>query len=137
MTKIIMLVFLHIIGDSVLQSQKLRQQKIERILPLFKHVGIYTLVLLIFVPILLRFTLLQTLYFSFINAVLHLITDWIFIKIKKHYWHNGDYKFVAAFSILEHLIHISILIAVMVIMVPNSIDVYSWFNHFMVLIQSR
>lgn len=137
MVKIIMLIFLHIIGDSVLQSQKLRQQKIEKTIYLFKHVGIYTLVFLFFVPILLKFTLLQTLYFCLINAFFHLTEDWVFVKIKKHYWNNGDYKFVAAFSILEHVLHIAILITIFAIMSPESINVSNWYNHFIALVHSK
>ena len=137
MVKIIMLIFLHLIGDSVLQSQKLRQQKIDSVLYLFKHVGIYSIVFLIFIPILLQLTLLQTFWFTLINVVIHFGEDWIFVKIKKHYWDNKDYKFVAAFSIVEHLLHVTILILTFMIMFPGSIDMSTWFNDFMVLVQSR
>ena len=66
----------------------------------------------------------------------NLIRLQIIIKIKKHYWDNTDYKYVAAFSIAEHLLHVTILILTFMIMFPGSIDMSSWFNDFMVLVQS-
>jgi len=132
-----MLIFLHLIGDSVLQSQKLRQQKIDSIKYLFKHIGIYSLVFLIFTPILFNLTLVQALLFTLVNTVIHFIEDWIFIKIKKHYWDNADYKYVAVFSIIEHSLHVAILIITFMIMFPGSIDMSSWYNDFMVLVQSK
>lgn len=132
-----MLIFLHLIGDSVLQSQKLRQQKIDSIKYLFKHIGIYSLVFLIFTPILFNLTLVQALLFTLVNTVIHFIEDWIFIKIKKHYWDNADYKYVAVFSIIEHSLHVVILIITFMIMFPGSIDMSSWYNDFMVLVQSK
>ena len=125
-----MLVFLHIIGDSVLQSQKLRQQKIEKIIYLFKHVGIYTLVFLFFCPIVLNLNIIQTLWFCCVTALLHFIEDFIFIKIKSHYWKTNDYKFVATFSILEHILHIVFLIATFIILFPGSISVNNWYQDF-------
>ncbi len=132
-----MLIFLHLIGDSVLQSQKLRQQKIDSIKYLFKHIGIYSLVFLIFTPILFNLTLVQALLFTLVNTVIHFAEDWIFIKIKKHYWDNADYKYVAVFSIIEHSLHVAILIITFMIMFPGSIDMSSWYNDFMVLVQSK
>ncbi|MEI6752431.1 MAG: DUF3307 domain-containing protein [Paludibacter sp.] len=132
MVKIIMLIFLHIIGDSVLQNQKLRQQKIESVLYLLKHVGIYILVFVIFSPIILGLTLIQTLMFCLVTALLHFVEDYFFTKIKKHYWDSNDYNYVATFSVIEHVLHVILLIATFMIMFPGAIDVSSWFNDFKV-----
>ncbi len=132
MSKIIMIIFLHILGDSVLLGQKLRKQKIDNIFYLFKHIGIYSLVFIIFTPVLLNISIITALYYCLINAVLHFIVDFYFTKIKKIFWDKGDYKYVASFSIAEHVLHISILLTTYFIMFPGSIDIQSWYNDFII-----
>jgi len=135
MVKIIMLIFMHIIGDSLLLGKKLRQQKIDSVLYLFKHVGIYTLVFLIISPIWLDLTITQTLLFNSVIALQHFIVDFIFIKIKKHFWDTKVYKFVVVYGALEHLIHVVLIIGIYMYLFPDKIDISTWWGDFLNIIQ--
>ncbi len=128
MSKLIVLILLHVLGDSLLLGKNLRKLKIEKISYLFKHVGIYTAIFLVLTPLLLSLTILQSLTFSLIIGFFHLVVDYSFIQLKKIFWKSGKYQYVALFSAIEHLIHISILIAIFLYMFPNAVDVSGWGN---------
>lgn len=135
MVKIIMLIFMHIIGDSFLLGKKLRQQKIDSVLYLLKHIGIYALVFLILSPIWLDLTVKQSLLFVAIIAVQHLIVDFIFIRIKKHFWDTKVYKFVVVYGALEHVFHLALTIGIYMYIFPGKIDVSTWWGDFLNILQ--
>jgi len=126
MSKLIVLIFIHVLGDSLLLSQKLRKLKIEKISYLFKHVGIYTAVILVLSPLLLGITIVQGLIFSLLNGVLHIIVDYVFTIIKKKYWASKEYKYIIITSGLEHLIHVTLLIVTFLYLFPYAIDTSNW-----------
>ena len=130
-----MLIFMHIIGDSFLLGKKLRQQKIDSVLYLLKHIGIYALVFLILSPIWLDLTVKQSLLFVAIIAVQHLIVDFIFIRIKKHFWDTKVYKFVVVYGALEHVFHLALTIGIYMYIFPGKIDVSTWWGDFLNILQ--
>lgn len=119
MYTIILLIMLHIIGDSALLGQKLRKQKINSFWYLLKHVAIYTAVFLVLSPLILHLTIYQGIVFSLINAVLHIIVDYVFTKIKLVYWIKDIYSGVAVTSIVEHLLHVGMLIGTFYLLYPE------------------
>jgi hypothetical protein len=126
MSTIILIIFLHLLGDSVLLGKELRRLKIHKFGYLLKHVGIYTLVFMIFSPIILGLTIVQGLIFSLLNGVLHLIVDYLLTLVKLKYWTKDIYTYVVIYSILEHLIHIAILIGTFLYLFPGVADLESW-----------
>lgn len=77
MFKIIALLFVcHFIADFLLQSSKMAVEKSQKLLVLFKHIGIHFLVFLSIMPVLSSMTFSMAFEFAFINSVLHGIVDW-------------------------------------------------------------
>jgi len=128
MSKIIVLILLHILGDSILLSKSLKKLKIEKISYLFLHVGIYILPFLILSPLILGLTVLQGLEFSLIIGVLHFVIDYTITQIKKKYWRTNKYKYVVIASLFEHLIQVSVLILLYMYLFPSTIDIDNWYN---------
>lgn len=128
MSKILVLLFLHILGDALFHGKKLRKLKVERISYLFAHVGLYTFIMLVFTPFLLGITFMQSLVFSLFNGVMHFVVDYIGIKIKMKYWKTNQYKFVAIDSMIEQFLHVTILIGSFIYMFPRAIDFANWYN---------
>ena len=115
----IFLLFAHLLGDSAFLWPKLRKQKIESVWYLLKHVGIYTLVLLICCLLFLHLSFQQAILYSLINGVLHFIFDYVMTKIKLKYWKTDVYAGVLIFSGLEHVIHVSILLVTFYYLFPE------------------
>lgn len=126
MAAFIILILLHIIGDSVFLGQKLRKLKIHEFKYLLIHTGIYTSVFIVLCPLIFDLTFVQCLIFSAINGVLHLIVDYIFTLIKLRYWRKDIYAYVAIYSILEHLVHVAILLSTFLYLYPEVVDLESW-----------
>jgi hypothetical protein len=119
MYAIVLLVFLHIVGNSVLTDDNLKKQKIHSVLHLLKHVGIYTLVFLICSPIFLGLTIIQALIFSLLNGFMHFVIEFFSIKIKLRYWIKDVYAVVIITSVLEHFLNLAILIGSYYYMFPQ------------------
>jgi hypothetical protein len=128
MSKIILLIFLHIFGDSVLLSKDLRKLKIHSKLYLLKHVGIYSAVLLIAGPFLLNLTIVESIEFSLLNGILHYFIDYLITLYKLKYWINDLYKYVIVYSVLEHILHITILIGTFLFLFPHAANLDIWYK---------
>lgn len=128
MSKLLIIILLHILGDSLLLSKKLRKLKIDNIAFLFKHVGIYTALFLFLSPLLLSLSIAQALIYSLLNGVFHFIVDYLITLVKKKYWTSRQYEYIAFLSIMEQLIHVSILIGTFLYLFPNAVDYSNWGN---------
>lgn len=126
MSKLIVIILIHVLGDSILLGKRLRKLKINSIPLQLKHVGIYTSLFLFLSPFLLGLTIKQSIVYSLLNAVLHFIVDYLFTKVKVKYWTNKQYIFIVIYSGLEHFVHVSILIATFLYMFPNAVDISNW-----------
>jgi len=122
------LILLHVLGDSIFLTKKLKQQKIEKVSYLFLHVGIYTLLFLLLTPLLLGLSLVQDLEFSMLVGMLHFVIDFIITRIKRKYWRTHKYLYVLIASLFEHLIQVSVLITLYLYLFPTTIDFDNWYN---------
>lgn len=128
MSKIIVLILLHILGDSILLTKKLRKLKIEKVSYLFLHVGIYVLPILILSPIILGLTIFQSVEFIVIIGLLHFIIDFTITRVKLKYWKTNKYQYVVIASLFEHLIQVTAMIITFLYLFPNTIDIGNWHN---------
>ena len=110
MYKIFLTIFLiHMFAGFSLQSKKLSKLKAEKIIYLFGHVGLYTLVFIVLSPILLGLTYEEGLVYSLINGVLHFIVDFITGKIKKKVSNlEAKHTLVVLFDYTLHLLILTI-----------------------------
>jgi hypothetical protein len=120
MYKIIILVFMHGIGDFVLQGERLSKAKATFIGSLLSHVGIYTVFFMVFSPLVLGLTIIQGLVFSLINGSAHLLIDYFTSKFKKKYWKINETKYFTAIGI-DHTLHIIILIFTYLYLFPAAL----------------
>lgn len=110
-TEVILLIlvfFLHLIGDFVLQTRKMAENKSKSIKYLTYHVLSYC------IPFLILFfgfvDKIEYLYFIFLLFTTHWITDFITSKITTHYW---QHKKIHAFFLtigFDQFIHAATLI---------------------------
>jgi len=119
MARIILLLFIHILGDYVLQGKKLSSGKALNFLKLLLHVVIYTAVLIVLSPFALGLTFMQGLIFSLINGGTHLIIDFISGKLKHHYSGKNDAIYYATI-VTDFILHISILISSYIYLYPEA-----------------
>jgi len=119
MARIILLLFIHVLGDYVLQWKKLSNEKASDFLKLLLHVGIYTSVLVVLSPFALGLTFVQGLTFSLINGASHLIIDFITGKLKNRYSENNDTAYYAVIA-GDFFIHIAILISSYILLYPEA-----------------
>jgi len=128
MSKIIVIILLHILGDSLLLTKKLRKLKIEKVSFLFLHVGIYILPFIVLSPIILGLTFLQGLEFSILIGIVHFVVDFTITQIKKRYWRTHKYQYVVIASLFEHLLQVSVVIFLYLNLFPNNINIDNWHN---------
>jgi hypothetical protein len=121
MTRIIIIILLHTIGDFFLQGSKLSRLKAIKLPYLFEHVGIYTLLFVVLSPVLLGLTFLQGLAFSFLNGFLHLVIDYFTGKFKTKYHETDESRYIAAVGI-DHTLHVIILILTYIYLFPDAIN---------------
>ena len=134
MVRIIVLVLMHIIGDFFLQGTKLSNRKRMKLPALLEHTGIYTLVLLILSPLWLSLTLVQGIYFSLLNGVLHFAVDFVTGKAKKKYWQIDEEKYFTAIG-LDQTLHIIILVVTYLSLFPGIMNVPTVFDKFDILLR--
>jgi len=120
MTRIIIIILMHTIGDFFLQGSKLSRLKAIKLPYLFEHVGIYTLLFIVISPLVLGLTFLQGLVFSLLNGFLHLIIDYFTGKFKSKYIETNESKYLATIG-LDHTLHIVLLIATYIYLYPTAL----------------
>jgi len=121
MARIILLLFIHVLGDYVLQWKKLSNEKSSDLLKLLLHVGIYTAVLVVLSPFALGLSITQGLVFSLFNGVTHLIIDFIAGKLKIQYAKKNDTAYYATIA-TDFILHISILIGSYIYLYPEAFN---------------
>ena len=119
MSRIIILVLMHVFGDFFLQGIKLSKLKALKIPYLLKHVGIYTMAFLILSPLILGLTILQGIAFSLLNGSIHLLIDSITGKYKMKYIETDESKYITI-VVIDHTLHIVILIASYMLLFPKA-----------------
>ena len=124
MTKIIIIILMHTIGDYFLQGSQLRKFKALKIPRLIEHVGIYTCFLILVSPLILELTFIQGLAFSLLNGILHLGIDYVTGKFKVKYFKTNESKYLAAIGI-DHTLHLIILIESYIYLYPEAMNTFS------------
>jgi len=110
MYKAFILIFImHFVVVELLQDSRFDKLKNRKKLYLFQHVGIYSLLLLLFSPLLLGFTILKGILFSLINGGLHIAVDFITNKFKNNSFDNTHIKNRIIVGI-DTTMHVSFLI---------------------------
>lgn len=127
MTRIILIMFIHLIGDMFFQGNKLSTKKASKLSALLKHTSIYTLVLIICSPLMLNLDFKQTLIFALLNGALHLIVDYYTSKLKNKYWETDENKYILTVG-LDHFIHLTLLIVSYYTLFPISSQITSTFG---------
>lgn len=119
--KIVLILFMHLLADFLLQGSVLRKLKTSKILYLLLHVGIYTTFFLLLSPLLLTMTFKESLIFSGINGGAHLVVDFITSWFKRLYWEKKESVYVAIISV-DNIIHLSILIYTYFVLFPEAAE---------------
>jgi len=119
MSRIIILILMHVFGDFFLQGNKLSKLKALNMPYLLEHVGIYTGVFLILSPLILGLTILQGIAFSLLNGITHLLIDSITGKYKLKYIETDESKYITT-VVIDHTLHVSILIASYMLLFPKA-----------------
>jgi len=109
----IIIFILHIFGGFFLQSKRISKLKRTNILFLLEHVGLYTLIFIIFSPILLGITFWEGIEFSLINGVLHFIVDFFTGKLKGRLNGKNEFKYNMT-VLLDYSLHLAMLFATFV-----------------------
>ncbi|MDD3320888.1 MAG: DUF3307 domain-containing protein [Paludibacter sp.] len=121
MSRIIILILLHVIADYFLQGSKLSKLKALKLSYLFEHVAIYTGIFIVFSPLLLGLTIVEGVIFSLINGAAHFVVDFIIGKLKLKYHDTNESAYLSVVG-ADHTIHIIILILTYIYMFPNAIN---------------
>jgi len=119
MSRIIILILMHIFADFFLQGSKLSKLKALKMPFLLEHVGIYTAVFLILSPLILGLTILQGIIFSLLNGSIHLLIDSITGKYKLKYIETDESKYITTVAI-DHTLHVIILISSYMLLFPKA-----------------
>lgn len=80
--------FFHFIGDYVLQSRWMGENKSKEMWPLVAHISVYTLVLGIGMSII--FGLSFGVMYALINGVLHMAVDFVTSRIARKAYEDGN-----------------------------------------------
>lgn len=120
--KIVIILFMHLFGDFLLQGSSMSKIKMSKIGYLFLHVFIYTTLFVVLSPLLLSLTFQEGLIFGGINGGLHLVIDFITSKIKKIFWEKNEGVYIAIISI-DNILHIGILIYTYFTLFPDAAKV--------------
>jgi hypothetical protein len=88
----IFILFVHYVGDFLLQSRKMADNKSKSLKWLSLHVLTYTFNLLIFTSVFVFDFGIGVLYWIALNGVLHWITDFFTSKLTTHYYKKEDWK---------------------------------------------
>lgn len=126
MSRIIILLLMHAVGDFFLQGNRLSKLKAFKIPYLLEHVGIYTALFIVLSPLILGLTIVQGLYFSFLNGLLHLVVDYFTSKGKLKYTDSSESKYITV-VIVDHTLHILILISSYMLLFPKAINTFAPF----------
>lgn len=119
MYKIFLTIFLlHMFAGFFLQSKRISKLKAEKIIYLFGHVGLYTLVFIVLSPILLGLSYEEGLVYSLINGVLHFIVDFITGKVKKKLSDFDTKRTLVV--LLDYTLHLIILTTTYLFIYPNA-----------------
>ena len=85
MSKILLILLIHTLGDFFLQGEKLRKNKAYTLSSLLLHTFIYTATMLICSPFFLGMSYKAAILFSLVNGITHLVIDFYFRKLKFGY----------------------------------------------------
>lgn len=130
MYKSILIIFvLHIFAGFFLQSNRISKLKREKLLYLFQHVGMYTLIFIIFSPILLGLTLLQGIVYSLINGVFHLFVDYFTGKLKIKLIGKNEVRYNLT-VVMDYTLHLIILISTYVYLYPNAFKTITFWEKY-------
>jgi len=121
MSRIIILILMHAVGDFFFQGKKMSKLKALKLPYLLEHTGIYTLLFLVLSPLILGLTIIQALIFSLINGVLHFIIDYYTGKLKVKYYGVDESKYITTIG-LDHTIHLILLIGSYMYFFPELIN---------------
>lgn len=117
--KIVIILFIHLFGDFLLQGSSMSKIKMSKIGYLFLHVFIYTALLFVLSYLFLSLTIQENLIFCGINGGLHLVIDFITSKIKKMFWEKKENFYIAVVT-LDTILHIAILIYTYFVLFPDA-----------------
>ena len=126
MSRIFLILLMHVLGDVFLQGEKLRKNKAYTLSSLFLHTFIYTSVFILCSPFLLGMSFKQALIYSLINGFTHLIVDFYFRKLKLGYadFNQNKYRLVLFF---DQFLHLIILYVSYMLLFPQGFNV-EYFN---------
>jgi len=99
MEQILILIWLHFIGDFILQTDKMAKNKSTSELWLLFHVAVYTIPFFLF-----------GWYFAVANGVLHYITDYFSSKATAYLWEKKKTHWFFVVIGFDQAIHISTLL---------------------------
>lgn len=95
---ILLLVWVHLLGDFILQTDKMAQNKSKSDYWLWKHVLVYSACFVLF-----------GLVFALVNALLHFVTDYVSSRITSYLWkRERRHAFFVVIGI-DQAVHLSCL----------------------------
>jgi len=123
----IIIFLLHIFGGFFLQTNRISKLKREKFIYLLQHVGMYTLIFLVFSPILLGLTIIQGIEYSLLNGVLHLGVDYFTGKLKVRFINKNEVKYNLV-VVMDYTIHLVILAITFIWLYPHAINAVTFFD---------
>ncbi|MDD4969578.1 MAG: DUF3307 domain-containing protein [Paludibacter sp.] len=120
---------LHIFGGFFLQSNRISKLKRDNMFYLLQHVALYTLIFIVFSPILLGITFWQGIVYSLINGVLHFIVDFFTGKIKSKMIVKDEVKYNLT-VVMDYSIHLALLFITFIWLYPNAIHVVTFWDKY-------
>jgi hypothetical protein len=87
----------------------------------------YTLIFLVFSPILLGLTIIQGIEYSLLNGVLHLGVDYFTGKLKVRFINKNEVKYNLV-VVMDYTIHLVILAITFIWLYPHAINAVTFFD---------
>ena len=110
LTSLIVLLVAHYVGDFLLQSRKIANNKHNNWLYLLAHGGLYSVALFIFVAVFTPNSWLPVLEFTVINAASHILIDKVTSTLTSKFYLKNNIKAMFSTIGLDQLIHTIILV---------------------------
>ena len=120
---------LHIFGGFLLQSKRISKLKRENTFYLLQHVGMYTLIFVVFSPILLGLTFWEGLEFSLLNGVLHFVVDFFTGKLKSKLFEKDEFKYHLT-VVLDYSLHLALLFITFIWLFPNALETVTFWEKY-------
>ena len=97
---IVLIIWIHFIGDFILQTNRMAVSKSEDNVALTEHVAVYSLIFMFL-----------NVKFAVVNMVLHFMVDYVTSRVSKHFWQKNERHWFFVTIGFDQALHLTTLIA--------------------------